>query len=602
MARSLRGGVVSATTGCLRRGVGVTRGRRPTRHLAPPPSGEPETGGGTAGRVSRAHTREPARRPRRAAQAARAGSGARRQSQAQSPACVRSPKVLSDRRQGRPCQHLSGGKKGPFRAKKITTPGSGAHPRIAGGVPGTSVPPPVPNPSPSTPVPEPSGPPGRPEERGGKVGAGREGRENVGEAASGPGSPSPVRPRGQVPVPPSLSPGEDLVREKEISHSAASDERAPRGTAPGPRPPYPGHPVRLGPVPTPRPGLAVEEGAGQGEKKSRPPTGTHVGTLKGRVRPPLPGPATRASRARSVHVPGPRGTWKHFPREAPPRRPEPTRDRTRVGPCRSLRVTPRGPGRSGPHLWRPTRKNIGQNESDHRDPRAPTTEPVAPSTGLNARARAGPHLRSGALWGPGEGGGGEGVGERTLQRVSQEKARPPIHPQALRRARKTLSLPTAAARPRSGRMAGSVPAAGGARSDAGRPGQAVPQAGSRARRRSHPHRPARPISSDSRRRPRLGATGTVATSVAWLPELCLGPGGRVTALTKVAAEAPETRDNIKAAARWLPTTGSNVPGPDPGRRPATEDAAAPPGRPNARAQPGARRRASGAAPRRPSRS
>ncbi|XP_057393467.1 trithorax group protein osa-like, partial [Balaenoptera acutorostrata] len=82
---------------------------------------------------------------------------------------------------------------------------------------------------------------------------------------------------------PSESPGEDLVRDKEISHSAASDERAPRGTAPGPRPPYPGHPVRLGPVPSPRPELAVEEGAGQGEKKSRPPTGTHVGTLKGRV-------------------------------------------------------------------------------------------------------------------------------------------------------------------------------------------------------------------------------------------------------------------------------------------------------------------------------
>ncbi len=200
------------------------------------------------------------------------------------------------------------------------------------------------------------------------------------------------------------------------------------------------------------------------------------------------------------------------------------------------------------------------------------------------------------------GGRGWGGGRGTNAPKGEPGEGPTAHPQALRRARKTLSLPTAAARPRSGRMAGSVPAAGGARADAGRPGQAVPRSGSRARRRSHPHRPARPISSDSRRRPRLGATGTVATSVAWLPELCLGPGGRVTALTKVAAEAPETRDNIKAAARWLPTTGSNVPEPDPGRRPATEDAAAPPGRPNARAQPGARRRASGAAPRRPSRS
>ena len=108
------------------------------------------------------------------------------------------------------------------------------------------------------------------------------------------------------------------------------------------------------------------------------------------------------------------------------------------------------------------------------------------------------------------------------------------------------------------------------RPDAGRPGQAAPQNGSRARRRSHPHRPARPISSDSRRRPRLGATGTVTASVAWLPELGLGPGGRVTALSKV-AEAPETRDNIKAAARWLPTTAPTSPGrvPVAGRPPRT---------------------------------
>ncbi len=290
--------------------LGVTQGRRPTRHPAPPPSGEPETGGGTAGRVSRAHTREPARRPRRAAQAARAGSGARRQSQAQSPACIRSPQVLSDRRQGRPCQHLSGGKKGPFRAKKITTPGSGAHPRITGGVPGTSVPPPVPNTSPSTPVPEPSGPPGRPEERGGKVGAGREGRGKRGRGSERAGVALPGSP-ARAGTGPSESPGEDLVREKEISPSAASDERAPRGTAPGPRPPYPGHPVRLGPVPTPpRPGLAVEEGAGQGEKKSRPPTGTHVGTLRGRVRPPRP-PA-RAGPGPSTS-PDPGGLGNIFP-------------------------------------------------------------------------------------------------------------------------------------------------------------------------------------------------------------------------------------------------------------------------------------------------
>jgi len=68
----------------------------------------------------------------------------------------------------------------------------------------------------------------------------------------------------------------------------------------------------------------------------------------------------------------------------------------------------------------------------------------------------------------------------------------------------------------------------------------------------------------------MGATGTVTASVAWLPELGLGPGGRVTALTK-AAEAPETRDNIKAAARWLPTTAPTSPGrvPVAGRPPRT---------------------------------
>lgn len=92
-------------------------------------------------------------------------------------------------------------------------------------------------------------------------GAGREGRENVAEAASGPGSPSPDRPREQVPYRgPSESPGEDLVKEKELSHSAASEERGPRGTAPGPRPPYPGRPVRLGPVPTATPTPAGTRG------------------------------------------------------------------------------------------------------------------------------------------------------------------------------------------------------------------------------------------------------------------------------------------------------------------------------------------------------
>ena len=173
-------------------------GRRPTQHhLAPPPSGEPETGGGTAGRVSRAHTREPARRPKRAAQVARAGSGARRRPKAQRPARVQSPRTPSERRQRRPCQHLPGGKKGPFQAKKITAPGSGAHPRTSGGLPGTSARLPLPNTSPSTAAPELSRghlvdprSAGGGGGRGGGGGAGKRGRGSERAGVALPGSPA----------------------------------------------------------------------------------------------------------------------------------------------------------------------------------------------------------------------------------------------------------------------------------------------------------------------------------------------------------------------------------------------------------------------------
>ena len=84
------------------------------------------------------------------------------------------------------------------------------------------------------------------------------------------------------------------------------------------------------------------------------------------------------------------------------------------------------------------------------------------------------------------------------------------------------------------------------------------------------------ISGESRTRSPLRITGMVAASVASLPELCPAPSGRVTSLAKI-AEAQEGRDNIKAAARWLPTTSSNVSGMNSDRR-ATRDQLRPPKR------------------------
>ncbi|XP_061035793.1 collagen alpha-1(I) chain-like [Eubalaena glacialis] len=253
-----------------------------------------------------------------------------------------------------------------------------------------------------------SGPSGRPEERGGKVGRGGRGGTTWERQRAGRGRP----PRFARAV---------RYRSLRVSGRARTwlkkkkyPTRPPPTSGPheGPRP-GPGRPIRAtqygsGRSPPhphpPRPGLAVEEGAGQGEKKSRPPTGTHVGTLKGRVLPPRP-PA-RAGPGPSTS-PDPGGLEHIFPgRRLPDDR---SARGTAPGP---VPVSPGHPlaAQAGPHLWSPTRKNIGQKESDHRDPRAPATEPVAPSTGLNARARAGPHLRSGALWGPGREGVGRGSG------------------------------------------------------------------------------------------------------------------------------------------------------------------------------------------------
>lgn len=77
------------------------------------------------------------------------------------------------------------------------------------------------------------------------------------------------------------------------------------------------------------------------------------------------------------------------------------------------------------------------------------------------------------------------------------------------------------------------------------------------------------ISGESRNRPPLRTTGTVAASVDGPPELWPAPGGRITSLAKF-TKAQEGRDNIKAAARWLPTTGLNVSGMDSDRWPATD--------------------------------
>nr|XP_060149186.1 collagen alpha-1(I) chain-like [Globicephala melas] len=93
-----------------------------------------------------------------------------------------------------------------------------------------------------------SGPSGRPEQRGGgrveRGGAGKRGRGSERAGVTLPGSPARAG--------------------RPIRATQYDSGRSP-------------------PPPPPRPGLAVEEGAGEGEKKSRPPTGTHVGPLKGRA-------------------------------------------------------------------------------------------------------------------------------------------------------------------------------------------------------------------------------------------------------------------------------------------------------------------------------
>ncbi|XP_059765417.1 collagen alpha-1(I) chain-like [Balaenoptera ricei] len=293
--------------------------------------------------------------------------GCRRQSK---PRALHASGVQSPQRQtpGKTVSAPIWWQKGPFRAKKITDARQRGPSTNRRGGPRDLGPATCPQPFPSTPVPEPSGHLVDPRSVVAKWGRGGRGGKTWERQRAGRGSPSPVRPRGQVPVPPSLSPGEDLVREKEISHSAASGERAPRGTAPGP-----GRPIRAtqygsGRSPPPGRDSRWRRGRGQGEEKvasaDRDPRGHAEGrcALPSPARPPAragPGPST---------PPDPGGLGNIFPGRRLPG------DRSPRGTAPVLAV----PGLSGSplaaqaapvaHLWSPTRKNIGQNESDHRGP------------------------------------------------------------------------------------------------------------------------------------------------------------------------------------------------------------------------------------------
>ncbi len=272
--------------------------------------------------------------------------------------------------------------------------------------------------------------------------------------------------------------------------------------------------------------------------------------------PPTRGPPTR-DRSRAPG-PGPgKACLPHIPRGTPPCRspgpdevsvpptpPEPTRAGLRAG-GHPLPGLPRQQGPAQPRLRiHRDSENISSKEAP------PTTgNPSAPVPGLTALGpgRSSPQEQSskGRRRGPDHlAAGGPGAGH---------------------------SLPF----PRGGKAQavsdrlGSVSAAGGAQADAGRPGQAtrLPPAHEipGARRQSPPHQPASPICAESRTRPRLSATGTVTAGVASLPEVCLGPRRRAPSLAEV-ADAREKRDDLRAAARWRPTTVANVPGTDPDRR------------------------------------
>nr|XP_060149195.1 collagen alpha-1(I) chain-like [Globicephala melas] len=311
------------------------------------------------------------------------------------------------------------------------------------------------------------------------------GRENVAEAASGPGSPSPDRPREQVPYRgPSESPGEDLVTEKELSHSAASDERGPRGTAPGPRPPYPGHPVRLGPVPTATPTPAGTRGGGGG--------GGGAGcALPGHPReqvPARPRPRTQGDLETFSHGGTSQATGAH---EGP-----------HPGPGLSLRVTPRGPARSPP-----PESDSEKHRSERIRPPGPTRARQRARRALHRPKRTGtgtgrsPPPERGALgtgrWGGGregrkEGGSGGRVGPRGRMLVDQ--ARRPHRPARERGDSHTLI----------GLHAQSQATAGGAHAWAP-PGQSPPASPGSRNSASGPAAESQP----SRRSPKLQRQGTI---------------------------------------------------------------------------------------------
>ena len=129
-------------------------------------------------------------------------------------------------------------------------------------------------------------------------------------------------------------------------------------------------------------------------------------------------------------------------------------------------------------------------------------EPGAPSSDLHTTVRAGPTFRGG--WGPRV--------KRTLLRVAQEDAGP-RSPSPGAPGREN-PLPAHCSGPSQVGSTQSVSAAAGAQGDAGRPGQAAPEPRSGAPGRSPTLETYRTNLSDSRMSLGLGATGTVAGSIA----------------------------------------------------------------------------------------
>ncbi|XP_065794611.1 collagen alpha-1(I) chain-like [Muntiacus reevesi] len=160
--------------------------------------------------------------------------------------------------------------------------------------------------------------------------------------------------------------GFDVRKEEERTVSEAPPTRRAgpdQGPRPGPRPSYTRHPGQLEPVPT---HLLTDRDSGtweRREKKSRPTTETHEGTLKGRARPPRP-PAERepegpdpAAPSADLHATVRAGPHLRSGAEGEANAPEgdPRGGRTAESESRSSgqgRPSPCPPRRSGPALSR----------------------------------------------------------------------------------------------------------------------------------------------------------------------------------------------------------------------------------------------------------